>query len=91
MLSHGQVSYLATEGSYLKNLPVISYLRALSHTRARRRLEADGAADLRLVRVLPIPAGAAAEAGPLVCSPTRAGLTVPIHAWRLTEPDASLH
>ncbi|WP_159813922.1 DUF1349 domain-containing protein [Actinomyces sp. zg328] len=52
---------------------------------------ADGAADLRLVRVLPIPAGARAEAGPLVCSPTRAGLTVPIHAWRLTEPDASLH
>lgn len=52
---------------------------------------ADGTADLRLVRVLPVPPGAAAEAGPLVCSPTRAGLTVPIHAWRLTDPDASLH
>lgn len=51
----------------------------------------DADADLRLVRVLPVPPGASAEAGPLVCSPTRAGLTVPIHAWRLTDSDTSLH
>ena len=51
----------------------------------------DANAEPRLVRVLPVPPGAAAEAGPFVCSPTRAGLIVPVRAWRLTDPDASLH
>ncbi|MEV7631797.1 DUF1349 domain-containing protein [Microbacterium sp. NPDC089318] len=47
--------------------------------------------ELRLVRVVPFPPDAVAEAGPFVCAPTRAGLTVPLHAWRITEPDAALH
>ena len=47
--------------------------------------------DLRLVRVVPFAAGLVAEAGPLVCAPTRAGLRVPVHHWRLTEPDGTLH
>lgn len=48
---------------------------------------------LRLVRVLPfLPADAdAVKAGPMVCGPTRAGLRVPFHAWRVTDADASLH
>ena len=32
-----------------------------------------------------------ASAGPFICSPTRAGLTVPFHAWRVSEPDEGLH
>lgn len=47
--------------------------------------------DLQLVRVVPFAAGLVAEAGPLVCAPTRAGLRVPVHHWRLTEPDGTLH
>lgn len=47
--------------------------------------------ELRLVRVIPFPADAVAEAGPFTCAPTRPGLTVAFHAWRLTEADASLH
>jgi regulation of enolase protein 1 (concanavalin A-like superfamily) len=47
--------------------------------------------DLQLVRVVPLTPDATAEAGPFVCSPTRAGLAVPFHAWRRTAPDDSLH
>jgi len=47
--------------------------------------------DLQLVRVVPFAAGLVAEAGPLVCAPTRAGLRVPLHRWRTTDPDAGLH
>lgn len=46
---------------------------------------------LQLVRVVPFAAGLVAEAGPFVCAPTRAGLVVPLHTWRLTEPDSALH
>ena len=48
-------------------------------------------ASLQLVRVIPFPPDLAASAGPFVCAPTRAGLVVPIHAWRATAPDAALH
>jgi regulation of enolase protein 1 (concanavalin A-like superfamily) len=47
--------------------------------------------ELQLVRLVPFAAGLAAEAGPLVCAPTRAGLQVPVHRWRSTEPDGRLH
>jgi regulation of enolase protein 1 (concanavalin A-like superfamily) len=47
--------------------------------------------DLRLIRLVPFAADLDAQAGPLVCAPTRAGLQVPLHRWRLTEPDAGLH
>lgn len=47
--------------------------------------------ELRLVRVVPFDPDLVAGAGPFVCAPTRAGLTVAFHAWRTTEPDASLH
>jgi hypothetical protein len=33
----------------------------------------------------------AAESGPFVCAPTRAGLAVRIHAWRVVEADRRLH
>ena len=46
---------------------------------------------LQLVRVVPFDPDLEAEAGPLVCAPTRAGLVVPLHAWRRTEADAALH
>lgn len=47
--------------------------------------------ELRLVRVIPLDPGLAAEAGPFVNAPTRSGLTVPLHRWNRTEPDGSLH
>lgn len=46
---------------------------------------------LQLVRLVPLDPAADAYAGPFVCAPTRAGLTVPFHAWRTTEPDGALH
>ena len=46
---------------------------------------------LQLVRLVPLDPAADAHAGPFVCAPTRAGLTVPFHAWRATEPDGALH
>ncbi len=46
---------------------------------------------LQLVRVVPFDPELPAEAGPFVCAPTRAGLTVRLHAWRRTEPDDTLH
>lgn len=45
----------------------------------------------RLVRLAPLDPGAAAEAGPYCCAPSRAGLAVVFTAWRHTEPDAALH
>ena len=47
--------------------------------------------SLQLVRVLPFPAGVSAEAGPFVCAPTRAGLAVRLHAWRVVDADGALH
>lgn len=46
---------------------------------------------LRLVRVLPFADELEAEAGPFICAPTRSGLTVVFHDWRVTEADGSLH
>jgi regulation of enolase protein 1 (concanavalin A-like superfamily) len=46
---------------------------------------------LRLVRLFPLDPEIALEAGPYLCAPTRAGLTVRFHRWELTDPDASLH
>lgn len=46
---------------------------------------------MQLVRVLPFAPDQAAGAGPFVCAPTRAGLTVAFHAWRRTDPDDRLH
>ncbi len=45
----------------------------------------------QLVRLLPLDATAGVSAGPLVCAPTRAGLTVPFYSWRTGPPDGSLH
>jgi len=45
----------------------------------------------QLVRLLPFERDLHAFAGPYVCAPTRAGLTVRFHAWRTTEPDSDLH
>lgn len=46
---------------------------------------------LRLVRVLPLDDSLTVTAGPYLCAPSRAGLTVPFHAWRHVEADAALH
>ena len=54
------------------------------------RASVDGG-EPQLVRVVPFPPDAVAEAGPFVCAPTRSGLVVPLHAWRVTAPDAALH
>ncbi|MCT9819867.1 DUF1349 domain-containing protein [Microbacterium sp. W1N] len=54
--------------------------------RARR-----GDGPMRLVRVLPFPVGVAAQAGPLVCAPTRSGLTVRVTRWSRGDADGALH
>ena len=46
---------------------------------------------LRLVRLFPLDPSVDLEAGPYLCAPTRAGLTVRFRRWELTAPDASLH
>lgn len=46
---------------------------------------------LRLLRVFPLERADDVAAGPLVCAPTRAGLTVRFHSWRVTDADTSLH
>jgi regulation of enolase protein 1 (concanavalin A-like superfamily) len=46
---------------------------------------------LRLVRVVPLEPELAASAGPLICAPTRAGLTVRFTRWTVGEVDAALH
>lgn len=46
---------------------------------------------LRLLRVFPFASSDTVKAGPMICAPTRAGLTVPFHAWRITPADKSLH
>jgi uncharacterized protein len=48
-------------------------------------------APLRFVRLAPFAADGPVTAGPFVCAPTRSGLVVPFHAWRVGEPDVSLH
>ncbi|WP_322410467.1 DUF1349 domain-containing protein [Microbacterium invictum] len=54
---------------------------------------AGGAAGeaMRLLRLAPFDGAADAAAGPLVAAPSRAGLTVVFHAWRMTAADASIH
>lgn len=54
----------------------------------RARVEGE---PFRLVRLAPWPPELPAEAGPYCCAPTRAGLAVRFHAWRLTAADAALH
>lgn len=54
-------------------------------------VDAGGACELQLVRVIPWDPHLDAEAGPLVCAPSRPGLVVPFHVWRRGEADASLH
>jgi uncharacterized protein len=45
----------------------------------------------RLVRVAPWPTDEATEGGPLICAPTRAGLTVRFDSWTSGPADGSLH
>ncbi|WP_249776732.1 DUF1349 domain-containing protein [Leifsonia sp. C5G2] len=45
----------------------------------------------RLVRVAHLDPEARAEAGPFVCAPTRAGLTVRFASWTIGRADAALH
>ncbi len=45
----------------------------------------------RLIRLFPLDPALALEAGPYLCAPTRARLTVRFRRWELTEPDSSLH
>jgi len=53
-------------------------------------LRARGAGEeFRLVRVIPWELRSAA--GPMVCAPSRAGLTARFHEWRVVAADAGLH
>lgn len=46
---------------------------------------------LRFVRLFPLDPAVELQAGPYLCAPTRAGLTVRFRRWELTAPDVSLH
>ena len=50
-----------------------------------------GVGELRLIRVAPIKAELNWSCGPMVCSPTRAGLTVRFRNWQVLDADSSLH
>lgn len=45
----------------------------------------------RLVRLAPFARDAPAHAGPYLCAPTRAGLTVSFMSWRVGPADTALH
>lgn len=45
----------------------------------------------RFVRLVPLGPGIGIQAGPYLCAPTRAGLTIRFHSWRIGPPDAALH
>ena len=47
--------------------------------------------DQRLVRVAPLDPTKNWKAGPMVCAPSRAGLTVTITKWSEGAPDDALH
>ncbi|WP_231367244.1 DUF1349 domain-containing protein [Schaalia sp. ZJ405] len=46
---------------------------------------------LRLLRVAPFEESDDVMAGPLICAPTRSGLTIRFHSWRITKADQALH
>lgn len=46
---------------------------------------------LSLVRLFPMAENLNVQAGPYVCAPTRAGLTIPFLGWRVGAADESLH
>ena len=54
-------------------------------------ISADGSSQLQLVRVVPLDPVFEVEAGPYLCAPYRARLTVGFHAWRVGDPDRALH
>ncbi len=50
-----------------------------------------GDAPWRLVRMARFDVEGPVEAGPYLCAPSRAGLVVRFHSWRVTPGDAALH
>lgn len=96
--SHAQVGAVVTNpNSDWSVAPVDEWLGQRVRVRVSRRGDAltiraglDGT-ELRLVRVAPYPADADAAAGPLICAPTRAGLTITFHEWSRGAADCSLH
>lgn len=62
----------------------------LSRTESAVTIRA-GVGELRLIRVAPIDRELEWYCGPMLCSPTRSGLTVRFRNWHLLEADGSLH
>ncbi len=50
-----------------------------------------GSGAWRLVRVAPWPVGVPALAGPMLCAPTRPGLTIRFTTWSAGPADSTLH
>jgi uncharacterized protein len=50
-----------------------------------------GEGPFRLVRIAYLDPAATAEAGPMVCAPSRADLAVRFESWTLTPADAAIH
>lgn len=79
---------LAPVPSWIDRRVTVRVSRSGDALTVRARCEGE---EFRLVRVVPLAPELEVEAGPFVCAPTRAGLTVPLHEWRSTAPDAALH
>jgi hypothetical protein len=62
----------------------------LSRTESAVTIRA-GVGELRLIRVAPIDPELDWSCGPMLCSPTRSGLTVRFRNWHLLDADGSLH
>jgi len=93
-----QVGVVATEGvSDWSAAPVPEWARRRVTIRASRAGDAvtirARVADeaWRFVRLVPLDPALPAAAGPYLCAPSRAGLTVRFHEWAVTAADGSLH
>lgn len=93
-----QLGVVVTDGrSDWSASPVSSWAGRRATIRASRRGDAitirakvdDG--PFQFVRLIPLDPQTVLEAGPYLCAPTREGLRVRFHAWRMTAPDAALH
>lgn len=93
-----QLGVVVTDGrSDWSAFPVPTWSRRRATIRASRsgdaitiRAKVDEHA-LQFVRLLPFDPDVELDAGPFLCAPTRAGLTVRFHSWRTTAPDTALH
>ncbi len=67
---------------------VVRISRSADSVTVRAKVEGG---EFRFVRLVPFDGAWNVHAGPYLCAPTRAGLTVAFLSWTLSDPDADLH